>query len=607
MRRDRPPLRRLWRYGRRYRPRIVWATLFSFLNKVFDLAPPFLIGVAVDVVVAGESSALARLVGVESPIGQLWVLAAVTLFMWGMESATEYVMMLLWRNLAQQLQHDLRTETYRHVQGLELAYFENTTTGGLMSVLNDDINQLERFLDVGANDILQLATTVLVLGVFFFAVAPSIAWLAFLPFPIIVWGSLRFQALMAPRYAAVREQVGVLNAQLANNLPGIATIKSFTAEAAEAARVATESERYQHVNRSAIALSSAFVPLIRIAIVLGFTAAMVAGGRLALLGVLSVGLYSTLVYMTQRLLWPLTSLGKTLDLYQRAMASTRRVLDLLDTESGMVDGSRPLPTEAARGELRLEGMSFSYDGNVLALDDLDLVFPAGRTTAIVGATGAGKSTVIRLLLRLYDPTVGRVTLGGVDLRELRLEALRRAIGLVDQDTYLFHGTVLDNLRYGDPDASLEEVWRAADIAEASAFIAQLPQGLDTVVGERGQKLSGGQRQRLSIARAVLKDPPILVLDEATSAVDNETEAAIQRSLARLSLGRTTIVIAHRLSTIRHADRIYVLDSGRVAEMGSHVALLERSGIYANLWRVQTGEQQTAALESSGYRRDPAAN
>ena len=260
------------------------------------MAPPFLIGVAVDVVVAGGSSALARLVDVESPIGQLWVLAAVTLFMWGMESATEYVMMLLWRNLAQQLQHDLRTETYRHVQGLELAYFENTTTGGPMSVLNDDINQLECFLDVGANDILQLATTVLVLGVFFFAVAPSIAWLAFLPFPIIVWGSLRFQALMAPRYAAVREQVGVLNTQLANNLPGIATIKSFTAEAAEAARVATESARYQHVNRRAIALSSAFVPLIRIAIVLGFTATMVAGGRLALLGVLSVGLYSTLVY-----------------------------------------------------------------------------------------------------------------------------------------------------------------------------------------------------------------------------------------------------------------------------------------------------------------------
>ena len=583
------PLKRLWHYARNHRAHLVWSIVASVWNKAFDLTPPLLIGVAVDTVVQQQDSFLARF-GLTDVMTQLWVLAALTFIVWGLESVTDYIAEVLWRNLAQTLQHELRVETYDHVQNLELAYFEDRSTGGLLSILNDDINQLERFLDVGANDIVQLVTTVLIIGAIFFAAAPGVAWLAFLPMPVIIWGSLRFQKRIAPRYAEVRERVGLLNAQLANNLSGVATIKSFAAETFEAKRIEAGSEAYRASNKKAIRLSSLFVPIIRMAIVLGFIATLVYGGYLTTSGAMAVGVYSVLVFMTQRLLWPLTRLGQTLDLYQRAMASTRRILNLLDTTSEMTDGSQTL--ENVRGEIRLSNVSFAYGDGGDVLKGLSLTMRAGQTTAIVGATGAGKSTLIKLLLRFYDPTRGQVTLDGVDLRELEMQSLRQAIGFVSQDVFLFHGTVWENIVYGDLKASQERVVRAAKIAEAHEFIQDLPNGYDTVVGERGQKLSGGQRQRISIARAVLKDPPILILDEATSAVDNETEAAIQRSLEKISENRTVILIAHRLSTIRNADKIYVLEHGQLAEAGRHETLLEDSGIYAGLWQVQTGSKST---------------
>ena len=587
------PLIRLWRYAQGYRRPIILATIYSILNKVFDLAPPLLIGVAVDIVVSRQDSMLAKL-GFTDLTTQLWVLAGVTIAAWALESIFQYAYAVLWRNLAQALQHELRIDAYAHVQSLEMAYFEDRSTGGLMAILNDDINQLERFLDIGANEILQLITTIVVIGGMFVVLVPSVAWMTILPMPIIIWGSIRFQKLLAPRYAAVREQVGVLNSQLSNNLGGIATIKSFTAEAYEVNRIAKESNYYQETNRRAIKLSSAFVPLIRMVIVIGFIAIMVFGGQMALNGTLNVGVYSVLVFMTQRLLWPLTRLGDTLDLYQRAMASTARVLDLLDTQPQIIEGTTHLPVQQIRGEITFDKVIFEYsnsNGNrPSVLSGLSLHIPAGETAAIVGATGAGKSTVIKLLLRFYDVKSGHVCLDGHDIRELRLADLRGAIGLVSQDVFLFHGTVRENITYGTFDATDEQIVRAAKIAEAHDFIINLPQGYDTIVGERGQKLSGGQRQRLSIARAVLKDPPVLILDEATSSVDNETEAAIQRSMERIAVGRTTIVIAHRLSTVRNAHKIFVLDRGRLVEQGRHETLIAANGIYASLWRVQTGER-----------------
>ena len=583
------PLQRLWRYARGFQRRILLASAGSILNKIFDLAPPALIGAAVDVVVQQEDSLIARL-GYEEPRTQLVVLALLTLVIWGLESLFQYFYAVLWRNLAQDLQHQLRVDTYSHVQSLELAYFEDRTTGGMMSVLNDDINQLERFLDVGANDILQVITTVTVIGGIFFAVAPSVAWMALIPMPFIIWGSIRFQGLLAPRYARVRELVGSLNGQLSNNLSGIATIKSFTAEEYETCRIERESERYRESNQQAIRLSSAFVPLIRMVIVTGFIAILIFGGRLALEGGIQVGAYSVLVFITQRLLWPLTRLGDTLDLYQRAMASINRIFRLLDAEDHIPEGTRPLPVSEVKGEIVFEDVSFEYeDGKGQSvLHNLSLKVQEGQTVGIVGPTGAGKSTLVKLLLRFYDVQSGRITLDEHDITDLVIDDLRRAVGFVSQDVFLFHGTIFENISYGSFGASQAQVAEAARVAEAHSFIREFPEDYQTVVGERGQKLSGGQRQRISLARAVLKNPPVLILDEATSSVDNETEALIQRSLERITRDRTTLVIAHRLSTIVHADQIFVLDRGRLCEQGTHQELLAKEGVYAELWAVQTG-------------------
>jgi ATP-binding cassette subfamily B protein len=587
-----PPLRDLWRYGRAHRSRVVLAVAMSLFNKICDIAPELLIGAAVDVVVNEGESFVGRVFGVEDRFEQLTILVVATVVIWLLESASEYIAVLNWRFLAQVVEHEARMDTYRHVQSLEISYFEDRTSGGLMTVLNDDVNQLERFLDMGPHKLIITAANVVFVGIVFAVISPLLMVLAFLPIPVIVAGSLLYQSRLQPRYAKVRAAAGAISDTLTNGIGGIATIKSFNAEDREVARVRADSDRYREVNEDAIRLSTAFRPLIRTAVLAGFTMTLLIGGRAALRGDLAVGLFSVLVYMTQRLLWPLTDLGETLDLYQRAMASCRRIFGLLEAEPKILAGTRALPLPV-RGAVRFDDVRFAYESSVgEVLRGLSIDVPAGETHAIVGATGSGKSTVVKLLLRLYEPTSGRITLDDEPIDSLTFTSLRGATGFVAQDVFLFHGTVRENLTYGRPDATDAEVRRAAELAEASEFIEAMPQGYDTVVGERGQKLSGGQRQRLTIARAILRDPAVLILDEATSAVDNETEAAIQRSLDRVSADRTTIVIAHRLSTVRHAHRIHVMEAGRVVEAGTHEQLVDRGGLYAALWRVQTGEAAT---------------
>ena len=591
-----PPLRELWGYARGHRRRVVFASSFSVANKAFDVAPELLIGAAVDVVAQGSDSFVGGVFGVEDKFTQLTILVVITVVVWLFESITEYVAVVTWRNLAQTVEHEARMDAYQHVQKLEMAYFEDRTSGGLMTVLNDDVNQLERFLDLGPHKLLITAANVVFVGIVFFVVSPILALLAFLPIPIIVVGSLAYQTRLEPRYATVRAAAGAISDTLTNGIGGMATIKAFSGEDREVERVRADSQGYRDANREAIRFSTAFNPLIRMAVLTGFTMTLIVGGRAALRGELAIGVFSMLVYMTQRLLWPLTALGETLDLYQRAMASCRRIFGLLSVEPTIAPGSRDLP-QPVRGAVRFDDVRFSYsESSNEVLHGLSIDVPAGETHAIVGATGSGKSTVVKLLLRLYEPTGGTITVDDIPINQLTFGSLRQATGFVAQDVFLFHGTIRENLTYGRPDATDEEVRRATELAEAATFVEAMPDGYDTMVGERGQKLSGGQRQRLTIARAILRDPAILVLDEATSAVDNETEAAIQRSMDRVSAGRTSIVIAHRLSTVRHADRIHVMEAGLVIESGTHDELVERSGLYAALWRVQTGEAGAALAD-----------
>lgn len=579
------PLRRLFAFGRPYRGDAILATIYSVLNKIFDVLPELLIGVAVDVVVNQQDSFLARR-GIEDPVDQLVALVGLTVVVWLCESLFQYGHALKWRGLAQDLQHELRQAAYTHIQRLPPAFIERERSGRLMAVLNEDVNQVERFLNTGANDLIQVFCSSLLVGGVFFVVTADLAVLALLPVPLILWGAFWFQSRLAPRYAAVRHAAGTVSTRLSNNLFGMATIQAYTAEAFEAEHLREASDEFRIRNTDAIRFAAAITPVIRIAVLAGFVATLLYGGILTLRGEIGVGSYSALVYLTQRLLWPLTRLAQMTDLYNRAMASVNRIMALLDTPAP----HRPtavLPSDGA-GAIRFEKVDFGY-GDERVVDGVEFDVPAGQTVALVGPTGAGKSTLLKLLLRYLDPDDGTIRIDGHDVAAYDPASVRRRIGYVAQEPFLTDGTIAENIGYGEADPDRDGVESAARLAEIHSFVRTLPEGFDTRVGERGTRLSGGQRQRIALARAFYRDPPILVLDEATSAVDNETEAAIQHSLARATGKRTTLIVAHRLSTVRHADEILVMDGGRIVERGTHDVLVALSGLYASLWRLQTGE------------------
>ncbi|MFV0544525.1 MAG: ABC transporter ATP-binding protein [Marinicella pacifica] len=575
-------------YAKGFKRQAMWASTCSVVNKLFDIAPEILIGIAIDVVIQQEDSFVAQL-GIVEPKNQLFLLGLLTFLIWLGESVFQFLYLKNWRELAQKIQHRFRVDSYSHIQNMDMAFFEDQSSGRLTAILNDDVNQLERFLDVGANDILQVLTSVVAVGAVFFILSPKLALLAFTPIPLIIFGAFFFQRKAEPLYTKVRSMAGKLAAAINTNITGIATIKSYTKEQHERQRIHAISDQYVQANQAAIKVSAAFTPVIRMAILMGFLATFVIGGLDTLNGDLAVGAYGVLVFLTQRLLWPFKNLAVTMDLYERGMASARRILNLLNQPITIRSSDHDKRIQLS-GEIQFNQVQFAYPNQAKpAVDAINIHIQAGQTVALVGQTGSGKSTLIKLLMRYYRADQGNLCLDGHEINTIHLNALRSQIGLVSQTTFLFNDSIFANIHYGNPDADEQAVYRAAQQAEAHGFINQLKDGYNTPVGEQGTKLSGGQVQRIALARALLKNPPILVLDEATSAVDNETEAAIQKSLLTIGRDRTVIVIAHRLSTVVNADCIYVMDQGHIIELGSHTELLEKKGRYQSLWAIQTGQ------------------
>jgi ATP-binding cassette subfamily B protein len=584
--------RRLLGFLRPYRRAVLGSLGFAWLAMVMTVAIPWLVGRTVNAIEPPtDKSALL-------PLALAIVGAGI------LRLGLTVVRRLIAGRVSVAVEFDLRERIYRHLQVLELGFFDTQQTGQLMSRATVDLQSIRFFLGYGLIFLTQNALTLALASAVMFAIKPGLAALALLPVPFVVLSAMRYNRRSRPAVQEIQQRLAELTAEVEESISGIRIVKAFARERHMLGRFRRSVVRVFDQNVYSTRLQAFYSPLLGFLPSLGLAVVLLVGGREVINGGLSLGDFTAFYTYLIMLTVPMRLLGMSLGMAQRAVASGNRLFEILDREPRIESPPEAPPLPSGPGRVELRGVSLAYNGGQPALEDIDLPVTAGRTVALVGPTGSGKTSLVALLARLYDPSRGEVLIDGADLRSVDVRSLRSQVAFVADESFLFSASVAENIAYAKPDASAEQIELAARRAQAHGFISRLPDGYETLVGERGLTLSGGQRQRVAIARALLADPRILILDDATSSVDARTEAAIKRGLREAMSGRTTFIVAHRMSTISLADEVVVMDAGRIVDRGTHDELLERCPLYAEI--AEHGMEDSVFLQRDLEQREEVA-